>query len=357
MLANGENCSVMRLRTTILLSTILIAAISASTAQVARKRCDNGGSVELRVSYEGWSKTFLSYSLSKPSLFLAAWVEVWDGHTLLFRKRVPVQSTGEIVWAEPDDIADTPFELLISLAGATGSDDGGSALIGGIRDAGGTGPEFVNGQSFRFVEGAGTSDLSLRGNVLNPITSLLLLEQESPDTWLSREYLNGTMTDLHHMKVIIPGGYLARPTTLKLEPMPSDLFGIGVEIVPDFRSVTINVVSVDQFEEAGRELGTPVSANTPVSSITSVSPYPVPLMESDDPPTMELKVFGENLREDQQVLLNNGETIVTLKGNYISSQEIRVQIPRELWQRHRLSEKLVARTATGLCSSQVWESE
>jgi hypothetical protein len=81
-------------------------------------------------------------------------------------------------------------------------------------------------------------------------------------------------------------------------------------------------------------------------------------MESDGPPDMELKVYGENFREGQHVILNNGDVLgVELKTEYVSPQEVHVQLPRKLWQHHGLSEKLVVQTPAGLCSVQVWETE
>jgi hypothetical protein len=140
--------------------------------------------------------------------------------------------------------------------------------------------------------------------------------------------------------------------------MPPGLVGIGTEVSSGWPSVTVHVIDTRQADD---QIAGPAPVPAELSgapSITSVSPYPVPLMESDDPAYTELKIYGERFREGQHVILNNGDVLgIELKTDYVSPQEVHAQLPRELWQHHGLSEKLVVKTPAGLCSVQVWEPE
>ena len=91
--------------------------------------------------------------------------------------------------------------------------------------------------------------------------------------------------------------------------------------------------------------------------ITSAAPYPVPLMDYHSPDFSELKIYGNNFRQGQRVRANNGDVSKELKTEYVSPQELDAQLPRELWQEHRLSAKLVTRTKSGFCSVEVREDE
>lgn len=92
--------------------------------------------------------------------------------------------------------------------------------------------------------------------------------------------------------------------------------------------------------------------------ITSTSPYPVPLMDFQSPDFLPLTVYGDNFRDDDYIILDNGDRQwVNLKTEFISSHELHVRIPRELWKDHRLSYRLVTQTALGTCSVERWEDE
>ena len=96
----------------------------------------------------------------------------------------------------------------------------------------------------------------------------------------------------------------------------------------------------------------------PVPSIISTSPYPVPLMDSGSPAFLPLTVYGDNFREDQYVILRNDEVAgVRLKTEYVSPQELHVLLPREFWQHHRYSYRLVAQTSKGVCATELWEDD
>jgi hypothetical protein len=121
--------------------------------------------------------------------------------------------------------------------------------------------------------------------------------------------------------------------------------------------------SDDLHVSDAQELRILPTANHPLQGksvplITSTSPYPVPLMDFQSPDFLSLAVFGENFREDNYVVLStdNGPD-VKLKTEYVSPQELRGLIPRELWKDHRYSYRLVTQTAVGTCSTEIWEEE
>jgi hypothetical protein len=93
----------------------------------------------------------------------------------------------------------------------------------------------------------------------------------------------------------------------------------------------------------------------PVASITHISPYPVPLIDSDA--SVLLTVHGENFAPGESVLADNGEKEVKLKTLYVSPQELRAWLPRHLWREHRLRFRLVVRTAMGRCIADVSEDD
>jgi hypothetical protein len=80
-------------------------------------------------------------------------------------------------------------------------------------------------------------------------------------------------------------------------------------------------------------------------------------MHAEDPVFMELKVYGDNLRKDQHVVLSNGDVVAQLNTEYVSPHELHVQLPRDLWRYHRLSYVLVATTPDGPCSAEIWDDE
>ncbi len=92
-------------------------------------------------------------------------------------------------------------------------------------------------------------------------------------------------------------------------------------------------------------------------SITSVSPYPVPLMDYRSPVSTLLKIYGDNFRIGDSVIVENGELNAKreLKAEFISPQELNAWLPRELWRSHRLSFRLITQTSSGTCAVEVWQ--
>jgi hypothetical protein len=92
-------------------------------------------------------------------------------------------------------------------------------------------------------------------------------------------------------------------------------------------------------------------------SITSVSPYPVPLMDQRCSTGIFLNVYGENFKYGDTVIAENGETLGNgqLRTEFISPQQLNVWLPREMWRSHRLSFKLVTQTSSGTCAVEAWQ--
>jgi hypothetical protein len=269
-----------------------------------------------------------------------------------------MERKGSIVWEPKKDPPEAPDWLLIGVPDPSMVAGTTDVLIGGIRDQGGPSPQIWPGQSFSFQEGSDSAELTIRAGILSPVTDFLLMEQESAAVWIGREYLTGRLTDLQHVQVEIPAGYLSRPTALKLEPVPQGLIAPGSEVAPDRNSVTVYITSSDAIAVGSAGPAETLAESSTGPSISSVSPYPVPLMDSEAPVSVELKVYGDNFRKDQHAVLSNGDvTDVQLKTTYVSAHELHVQLPRDLWRHHRLSYVLVATTPDGACSAEVWGDE
>jgi hypothetical protein len=101
----------------------------------------------------------------------------------------------------------------------------------------------------------------------------------------------------------------------------------------------------------------PVTMAT-LPSISSTSLYPIPLMDYRSPALTPLKLYGENFKEGDVVLLDNGFLHdIKLKSRFVSPQEIDTWLPRELWRHHRMSYRLVAMTPNGTCATELRDSE
>jgi hypothetical protein len=114
-------------------------------------------------------------------------------------------------------------------------------------------------------------------------------------------------------------------------------------------SQTLTLLPTPEFPLAG--------AKRP--SITSVSPYPVPLMDQRSSGAILLKIYGENFKEGDTVIAKNGEPTGEgkLRTEFISSQQLNAWLPQELWRHHQLSFRLVTQTSGGTCAVETFEQE
>lgn len=92
-------------------------------------------------------------------------------------------------------------------------------------------------------------------------------------------------------------------------------------------------------------------------SITSVSPYPVPLMDEPSSTGIFLQVFGENFRNGDTLIAQNSESQNDgkLRTEFVSPQQLNAWLPRQMWRSHHLSFRLVTQTSVGTCASEAWQ--
>jgi hypothetical protein len=92
-------------------------------------------------------------------------------------------------------------------------------------------------------------------------------------------------------------------------------------------------------------------------SITSVSPYPVPLMDEPSSTGIFLKVYGENFKNGDTLIAQNNESQGDgkLRTEFVSPQQLNAWLPREAWRSHRLSFRLMIQASTGTCAAEAWQ--
>ena len=437
---------------------ILLMALQASS-QTAKRDCRGVGTIALNVAFDdSYSSATVVYQLSDTKKFSTAQIEVWDRPKLLFRTQVPIKTRGQIVWTPKEEPADTPLALWIRVDDPNlprDTNDSGAMIGTTGRVETGVVPELVH-QTIVLEEGAESPVVTSKAkNLGEHNTRMLLMEQESPQVWIAREYLPVSMADLEHVSVQIPSLYLLKPTVLQLEavrvgddsvrPVGSQVGGgfgfITIYVMdksrPVFSTVEPSVVSAnDQAGVTVRIMGSGFTAESQVltsfqvgighdtsdlkpilisshelqvtipsyllrtassspdeafrlwvrngddqhvsdpqtftllptpefplagskrPAITSVSPYPVPLMDYRSPAAdLLLTIIGENFKDGDTVIAKNGE----LNGNgnlrteFISPQQLNAWLPREMWRSHRLSFRLVTRSQSGSCAAEAWQ--
>jgi hypothetical protein len=92
--------------------------------------------------------------------------------------------------------------------------------------------------------------------------------------------------------------------------------------------------------------------------VRGISPYPVPMMDSQSPKFLVLEIKGDNFRPNDVVFFNDvyGRTNRTrMRTQYVSADHLRAWLPREAWRKHRLSFRLVIQTPAGLCAAEPFE--
>jgi hypothetical protein len=95
-------------------------------------------------------------------------------------------------------------------------------------------------------------------------------------------------------------------------------------------------------------------------TILTALPYPVPLMDAYSPQLMELQIIGENFRPNVTAVAytdHDQSTETKLNTRFVSAQELRADLPRELWRTHRLSYRFVISTQAGDKAVEVVEGD
>jgi hypothetical protein len=95
----------------------------------------------------------------------------------------------------------------------------------------------------------------------------------------------------------------------------------------------------------------------PVTAVLhSITPYPIPMMDSHSPPYIALEIDGANFRPNDVVSFHYGDhDYRNLKTQYLSARHLKAWLPRETWRKHRLSFRLVVQTSQGFCAAEAFE--
>jgi hypothetical protein len=306
--------------------TVLLVVCQASP-QAAKRSCGGAGTVSINAGFDDFhSSATLTYNLEQPGKISNVHIEVWDGPTPLFRTQVTNKRSGRIVWSPKEGIPETPSELRLKIhvpenvGDSYIATDRSRALIGRTGSVDGDPVPKLWNKTTILEEGAGSTSLIAEGNdVGEQNTVILLMEEESADVWIAREYLPAALVDLGHVSVEIPAGYLAKPTRLQLEAArPEDVpdVPIGSQAGANFNVMTIYVMSKDR----------PVFSKFEPSEVT---------YEGGDFDGTYLDaivhILGSGFGAESEILTDFragvGYDNKVLKPIFISSGELQVQIP------------------------------
>jgi hypothetical protein len=297
-----------------------------SPAQETRESCSSGLQIALTADYVWVSGTGnassveFQYGLSSPQSASAAWIEIWDGHSLLSKHSVKAQGQGKIIWRGLHKVPETPSnlqieifdpELLSPCDNCSKKGDMVSIVLAG------TGPDedppfpSMVPESSRLVEGDAWAEVLLEGRLLGPQTEVLLTEQDGGGLWLAREYLPVELVDLHHVRVRIPPGYLSRATVLGL-----------------------NMERAGSEREIGTDVGLPGQtlyvANKDSPVLDSVQPSEVSADEAEKG-AVTVHLHGSGFKSSSKVTLSleNASDLNQggLQPEFISANELRIDLP------------------------------
>jgi len=84
--------------------------------------------------------------------------------------------------------------------------------------------------------------------------------------------------------------------------------------------------------------------------VTSVSPFPIPLMNAHSPEELKVTIQGENFVPEDKVRFafgNQADNDREVRSEYLSPTLIRAWLPRQLFRKHQISYRLVVETKTG----------
>jgi hypothetical protein len=96
----------------------------------------------------------------------------------------------------------------------------------------------------------------------------------------------------------------------------------------------------------------------PRGTILAISPSPLPFMRAGGASTEEVTVVGTNFRPNDSIVASADQGEKTrLPTQFISSTELRVSLPRQLWREHRLSYRFIIVTPQGERATELYEDE
>ncbi len=295
---------------------VLLATLvpSLTTAQTS-KSCDPA-TLSLDFTYSG---TFIGGTPGIHILYQSknisrgkGQIEIWDLRSLLWKRTVPLNSSGELQWNHLRDIPEAPSYLRLQLFDPHQSpgciDDCGApanalgaitdtVLVGQFGDSEGP-AQTASADFMRLPQGAGWTDIDLAVSDFLADQPIVLREKNTDGEWQDREELSSTMIDLHHARVTIPPHYFNFPTELALGSYNPTLIYVAAREAPMLDSVEPSEILPEEAE------------NGPV----------------------ELILHGERFTPDSKVILgldqaDNLQNAIPSK--YVSSSEIRVSLPSQ----------------------------
>jgi hypothetical protein len=86
------------------------------------------------------------------------------------------------------------------------------------------------------------------------------------------------------------------------------------------------------------------------ATVTSVSPFPIKLMNERSPRELTVTIHGENFLPEDKVRFSFGGQTTNdreVRSEYVSATLLRAWIPRQLWRNHQVSYRLVVETKSG----------
>ncbi len=84
--------------------------------------------------------------------------------------------------------------------------------------------------------------------------------------------------------------------------------------------------------------------------VTSVSPFPIKLMNERSPGELRVTIHGENFVPEDKVRFSFGGQTTNdreVRSEYVSATILRAWIPRQLWRKHQVSYRLVVEAKSG----------
>ena len=91
--------------------------------------------------------------------------------------------------------------------------------------------------------------------------------------------------------------------------------------------------------------------------ISSISPFPIPLMDEHSPEELEITIHGEGFVPANKVKAGFGTLSSDLRTQYLSPTTLRAWLPRKYWRKHHIVCRLVVETTAGRSYSQQVEPE
>jgi hypothetical protein len=89
--------------------------------------------------------------------------------------------------------------------------------------------------------------------------------------------------------------------------------------------------------------------------LRAITPYPVAMIDFENPEFLILQISGDNFRPDAVVAIDNKVSErIRLKTQYVSPHHLRAWLPRESWRQHRLSFRLIVQTPRGFCAAEAF---